>query len=412
MYRRFITRGLLESLKDTPVVLVSGARQTGKTTLVQDVARSAHPARYISLDDAGYLSAASSDPAGFLAGIDGPVVIDEIQHVPALFPVIKACVDSDRRPGRFFLAGSANALLVPKLSESLAGRMDILTLWPLAQAEIAGIDAVFVDTLFAGKLRSEPYLGLSRTDLINRIIAGGYPEPLSRPSQSRRRAWFTSYITAILQRDVRDLSNIEGLTEMPRLLELLATRMASLLNVADISRSAGMPYTTLQRYMTLLQATFLIQHLPAWSSNLGIRLTRSPKVIINDTGLAASLIGLNVDRLQGESVLFGHILENFVAMEVIKCIGVSAIQPKPFHYRTTAGIEVDLVLEAPDGRLVAVEVKASATVTANDFRGVRSFAEVTGDRFARGIVFYTGQQVIPFGERLYAIPVQALWSPA
>jgi hypothetical protein len=389
--------------------MIVGARQTGKTTLAKIVAGDEHPAQYVSLDDIAFLSAAVSDPTGFIAGLRGPVVIDEVQRAPSLFPAIKAAVDHERTPGRFLLTGSANVLLLPNLSESLAGRMEILTLWPLAQAEVEGSSGSWVDTLFSDVLDTVP-LRISREDLTARIMAGGYPEPLSRQLEARRKAWFTSYLTTILQRDVRDLANVEGLTALPRLLALLATRAGGLLNTSDISRTTGIPNTTLHRYMSLLQMTYLAYLLPPWSSNFGLRLVKSPKVYLVDTGLAAHLSGITANRLTTQPELLGPLLETFVVMETVKLAQRGVTNPRIYHYRTNAGTEVDILLEAPDGRIVGVEVKASSTVRSSDFRGLRALAEATGDSFHRGIILYTGDEVVPFGERLAAVPVQGLWS--
>ncbi len=366
-------------------------------------------ARYLTLDEAGVLAAAEADPAGFLAGLEGPVILDEVQRSPGLFPAIKAEVDRDRRPGRYLLTGSANVLLLPRLSESLAGRMEIQTLWPLTQGEMEGAEEGFVDALFSADplpIPEEPY---GTPVLYERLLRGGYPEVVGRSSEARRRAWFGSYVTTILQRDVRDLSNIEGLTELPRLLSLLAARSASLANYAELSRSASMPQSTLKRYVSLLEATFLIKTLPAWSSNLGKRLVRSPKLLLCDTGLISSLQGLNAERLASDPVLVGPLLENFVAMEIQKQSTWSATQPRLFHFRTQTGQEVDIVLEDASGQVVGVEVKASATVGARDFRGLRALAEASGNRFRRGVVLYTGKTDVPFGESLHALPVSSLW---
>ena len=414
MYRRIITGPLRDALTDSPVVLVNGARQTGKTTLVQAVAeeRPENGARrtYLTFDDAGVLAAAKDDPAGFLAGLAGPVTLDEVQHLPELFPAIKAAVDRKRTAGRFLLTGSANVLLLPRLSESLAGRMEILTLWPLAQAEIEGRpDGCLTDRLFGDEFSFGILPEVTRPDLIRRLMAGGYPEPMTRPSEARRRAWFGSYLTTILQRDIRDMANIEGLTALPRLLSLLAARTGTLLNLADVSRTSGLAYTTLTRYVSLLEAAFLVQMLPSWSANLGSRMVKSPKLLISDTGLAASVLGLTAERLAADGPLFGALLETFVAAELRKIVGGSTRAFQFFHYRTKAGQEVDVLLEDGAGRLVGVEVKASATVTSGDFKGLRTVAEATGDRFVRGLVLYAGSQVIPFGERLHAVPLSLLW---
>lgn len=417
MYARSLSPLLLDALADSPVVLLNGARQTGKTTLVQALTPERRPATYITLDDAGFLAAARSDAAGFLAGLAGPVIIDEVQHAPELFPAIKLLVDRERTPGRFLLTGSANVLLLPQLAESLAGRMEILTLWPLAQAEIEGTTGGLVDRLFdatasfavAGVKRDANEGDYDKGALIRRIVRGGYPEPLGRAAAARRRAWFNSYLTTILQRDVRDIANIEGLTALPRLLAVLAARTSGLLNLADISRAVGLPYATLYRYMSLLETTFLVQTLPAWTANLGRRLVRSPKVMLNDTGLAANLLGVSEDRLAQSGELFGALLENFVAVELRKLASWSATQPGIFHFRTQTGQEVDAVLEDAAGRIVGVECKAAATVTTDDFKGLRHLSDITGRHFVRGVVLYTGTRVIPFAANLHALPVSSLW---
>ena len=266
MIHRHISSRLLEALADSPVVFLHGARQTGKSTLVQHITSTKHPARYLTFDDAAVLAAATADPAGFLAGIDGPVALDEVQRVPELFLAIKADVDRNRRPGRYLLTGSANVLMLPKLSESLAGRMEILPLWPLSQGEITEHREGFIDALFAGKTIRLGKTPKAHTDLVDRILRGGYPEAQRRESSGRRRAWFNSYISTILQRDIRDLANVEGLSAMPRLLTLLASRVGALLNQAEVSRSLGMPQTTLKRYMALQFGT--IRRTPAMQAGL------------------------------------------------------------------------------------------------------------------------------------------------
>ncbi len=291
MIRRILSESILRALADRPVVLVHGARQTGKSTLVQSLAAGEHRARYLSFDDHATLSAARADPAGFIAGLGERVVLDEVQLVPDLFRAIKTAVDRDRRSGRFLLTGSANILLVPRLSESLAGRMEILGLWPLSQGEIEGTRDTFVDAVFGPRLPELSRAPDSRSGLLDRLLRGGYPEVVTRIASDRRPAWFQSYVATILQRDVRDLAHIEGLTELPRLLTLLATRTCALFNLAEISRAIAIAYNTLKRYLTLLETTFLIQVHPAWSGNLGKRLVKAPKLVFTDTGLLAYLLG-------------------------------------------------------------------------------------------------------------------------
>ncbi len=406
MYTRSLETRLRSALADTPVVLIHGARQVGKTTLAQAVGEGNREA--FSLDRTPVLTAAVSDPDGFIAGLTGPVFIDEIQRAPGLFPAIKHAVDRDRTPGRFLLTGSANVLALPTLSESLAGRMEICTLWPLTQAELQGAKSNFVDVLFDdGKLRSRED---GPSDLWERVLRGGYPEAVSRKQADRRQSWFESYVNTILQRDVRDLSNIDKLAEMPRLLQLLAARSSGLLNFADIANSLSLGQTTTKRYIALLEAVFLVRMLPAWTSNLSSRVIKSPKVHLLDSGLASALLGVDRKRLDSDGSLRGQLLETFVAMELVKLAGTSTARPKPHHFRTTNGREVDVVLEAADGRIVGIEVKASASIDTSAFRGIETLREASGDRMHRGIVLYGGDQVVPFGNGLWAVPISSLWA--
>jgi hypothetical protein len=411
MIERHITPALLDALGDRPAVFLQGARQVGKSTLVQQLASAAHPARYLTLDDAEVLGAARADPSGFIAGLGERVVIDEVQLVPELFRAIKAAIDRDRRPGRFLLTGSANVLLVPRVSESLAGRMEILTLWPLSQGEIEGRRETFIDAVFGSSLPQLARQRDSRQTLLERAFRGGYPE-VQRLATHRRRAWFASYITTILQRDIRELANIEGRTELPRLLSLLAARASSLANVAELSRSIGIAYNTLKRYLALLETTFLFHVRPAWAANLGKRLVRAPKLALVDSGLLANLLGLSIERLGHDTRALGPLLENFVAMELEKQRAWSRVQPQLFHFRTQSGSEVDIVLEAADGLIVGIEVKAGASFGAGDLAGLRSLRELAGKRFRRGVLLHTGHESVSLGDQLVALPVGALWQPA
>ncbi|HEY3244962.1 MAG TPA: ATP-binding protein [Phycisphaerae bacterium] len=411
MIARHLGLRLVQALGRAPVVLLQGARQTGKSTLARALTAGQHPARYLTFDDAALLSAAQHDPAGFLSRFEGPLVLDEVQKAPELFVAIKLNVDRRRTAGRFLLTGSANVLSLPRLSDSLAGRMEIHTLWPLSQGEIEGRREGFIDAVFAENFKL-PASRAARADLPDRLLRGGYPEIARSDSQERRSAWFSSYVTTMLHRDVRDLAGIEGLSELPRLLSLLATRAGSLLNFADIARGLSMPQTTLKRYFALLEATFLVQPLPAWFANLGQRLVKSPKLYLNDSGLLAHLQGADRERWSADPLLSGPILENFVVMELRKQATWSRIRPELFHFRTPAGREVDIVLEARGGRLVGIEVKAGATLSSADFKNLRILQELTGRRFRRGVVFYTGSEPIPFGHDLFALPIENLWAIA
>jgi uncharacterized protein len=410
MYTRGLSTKLVAALTDTPVILVNGARQSGKTTLVQKIVADRPGAVYRTLDDAATLAAAVADPVGFVRQPAELLIVDEVQHVPALFPAIKLEVDRNRRPGRYLLTGSANVLLLPKLSESLAGRMEILTLEPLAQAEIANVMDNVPQRLFAGEGPAEMAWAGKERDLTDRVVTGGYPEALARANPTRRAAWFGSYLTAILQRDVRDLANIEGLTEMPRLLSLLATRTAGLLNVAELSRDAGISHNTLKRYLALLQATFLIRLLPAWSRNSGKRFTKAPKLHLNDAGLACHLLGIDAARLAGHPSHWGRLVETFVVDELLRQATWSPFPVQASHFRLATGQEVDLVLEDGRGRVVGVEVKASATLRGEDLNGLKALAALSGDAWVGGVVFYGGDTPLPFGTGLQAWPITSLWT--
>ncbi len=411
LLRRNLTKRLLEALSDTPVVLLHGARQTGKSTLVQAIAQDLRPAAsYLTFDDATTMSVAKRDPLGFLEALDGPIVLDEVQRVPEILVAIKTLVDRDRTPGRFLLTGSANALLLPRLSESLAGRMEVLTLWPLSQGEMIGREEAFVDAAFSESLPAriaEP--ALSERDLVGRVLTGGYPEVLRRSSRARRTAWFDAYVSTVIHRELRDLANIEYLSELPRLLRLLATRVGDQLNYTDVAGALGLPQTTVKRYLSLLEVIHLFLPLPAWSPNLGVRLVKRPKVLLNDSGLVVHLIGLDDRQVATDATPFGHALECFVSMELRKQITWSETRPTMYHFRTHRNVEVDLVMESPSGDLVGIEVKSARRVRDEDTKGLRLLQELAGKRFRRGIVLYSGEQHVHLGKDLHALPIESLW---
>ncbi len=409
MKRRHITPHVQAALRDTPVVFVQGPRQSGKTTLVQSLKEDGHDAAYFTFDDAAVLAAAQSDADGFVTNLPPKVILDEVQRVPELFRAIKRSVDTQRQPGRFLLTGSANALVLPKVSESLAGRMEVIALSPFSQGEIEGQREHFIDACFAKAFNPGNYRDAGWPALAERIVHGGYPEILTRPSNARRQAWFGSYVTTILERDVRDISNVQGLRELPRLLRLAAARASGILNFAHLARDAAMSQTTLQRYWALFEATFLVRSLPAWTANLGTRLVKSPKVMLGDTGLLCYLLGLDVERLQNDALMTGAVLEAFVGIELTKQITWSETRPALFHYRTHTQHEVDFVLEDAAGRLVGVEVKKTASPSAGDFKGLNHFRDAVGKKFLRGILLYTGSNSVAFGPDMHAVPVSALW---
>ena len=415
MHVRHITPLLADALADTPVVLINGPRQSGKSTLVQSLSASQGlhhaPRRYLTLDDSAILNAAQSDPAGFINGLQGPVTIDEVQRAPGLFLPIKAAVDRQREPGRFLLTGSADVLLMPGIADSLAGRMEVLPLWPLSCAETEDSPAFNrADALFNGDWSALTVLPCEKDELIARMLAGGFPEAVGRARAERREAWFHSYVQAILQRDVRDLARIEQLTEVPNLLQLIATRSASLLNLAELSRTARLPQSTLKRYFALLEMLFLVVRLPPWEHNATKRLVKAPKVFLSDSGLLAYFTASSTAGLAAKPGLPGGAVETFVLTELLKHVAFSTQRLTLWHYRTQTHVEVDFILENRLGQITGIEVKASATVDSKDFKGLRHLQETESHRFLHGIVLYAGREVVPFGHKLWAIPLSVWWA--
>ena len=407
LYPRFARSRLREALADTPVVLVHGPRQCGKTTLARQVGDAAGYA-YVSFDDDVALAAAQADPVGFVADLPARAVLDEVQRAPGLFTALKTAVDRNRTPGRFILTGSANVLLVPKLADSLAGRMEILRLHPLAQCELARRSPRFLEALFGAtfKVRRSERLGAALAD---RIGAGGYPAALARASARRRTAWYRDYVETLVQRDVRDLARISALDALPRLLQLAAGQTARLLNVADLAAPFQLSRPTIRDYVTLLERVFLLERLPPWHSNRLSRLVKTPKLHLGDTGLAAALLGLDAAALARDRATLGPLLETFVFQELRRQASWQDVPIAFHHFRDKDGAEVDIVLERGGHQVAGVEVKATATVTGADFRGLRKLREAAGKRFAGGVVLYDGETSAGFGDGLYAVPIRALW---
>jgi predicted AAA+ superfamily ATPase len=409
MKDRHITPQVIAALSDTPVVFVQGPRQAGKTTLVQSLRDHGYAAEYRTLDDAAALAAAHHDPDGFVESLPERVILDEIQLAPALFRSIKRKVDVRRKPGSFLLTGSANPLVLPKVSESLAGRMEILTLRPFSQGEIEGHREAFIDACFAPEFAPPPGNGEAWPVVAERIALGGYPEVVARRAPARRASWFGSYVTTILERDVRDISQVHHLRDLARVLRLIASRSSGLLNLAHLASAAQVPVSTLQRHWGLLEAVFFVQTLPAWSAGAAARLVKAPKLVVADTGLLCHLLNLDAERLRADELMTGAALETFVALELIKQAGWSRTRIEILHYRTHKQQEVDLVLEDARGRVVGIEVKKTASPRADDFRGLRHLREAAGRRFLRGILLCTAGAGVGFGSDLYALPVPALW---
>lgn len=409
MLKRGLQAPLWAALNDTPVVMLVGARQTGKSTLAKSLVEN-RGASYSTFDEPRLLAAARADPVGFIENLGDTVVLDEVQRVSEVLLPIKASVDRDRRPGRFLLTGSANPLFVPEVAEAWAGRMEILTLWPFSQAELEGTDGTGLIELLFGAQGPKGTSPVEREDLVDRIVRGGFPEAVEREDERRREQWFSSYLTSILERDVRAMVDISRLEEMPTMLTAVALRSRGHLNKSALSQELGIPVSSIDRYLVLLERIYLVKRLPGWHNRLGPRLVKSPKLHLSDSGLLCSLLRWDREHLLSDPTSFGLALESFVGIELAKAADLDPRDPRLMHYRTSKGVEIDFVLEAADGRVAAIEVKASSTPEPGDFRRFESLRETLGSRFVRGVVFYMGDRVLSFGDRIEAWPVSLFWT--
>ncbi len=408
---RHIKNRLLKALEVSPIVFLNGPRQAGKSTLVQKLALKDFPAEYVTFDSTTQMVAAASAPEIYLKERKGSLIIDEVQLVPEIFRALKIVVDELRQDqekkikGRFLLTGSANIMALPKLSDPLVGRMNILTLYPISGAEVLGGKGDFIKRLFNKDFEQDKH----KYKLNDIIRIATFPE-ISGAKMDKRTNWFDGYLTTILQRDVRALAEIEKLSSLPNLLRILASRAGCLINDADIARSAGLNSVTSRNYKTLLKMLFLTFELMPWYRNIGKRLVKSPKGYMIDSLLLCHLLQYELDDLErNRPELFGHILENFVATELLKLMTIIDNKPDLFHFRTSDNKEVDFVLEKPNGQLAAIEVKQRDYVDKSDFKGLETLQAITGDDFICGVVLYRGYDVVPFGKNLWAVPISNLW---
>lgn len=401
---RLVQASLQDSLADTPVVLLQGPRQCGKTTLARSVAEPAGFG-YLSFDDDNLVRAARADPLGFVTDLPPKMVLDEVQRVPEIFTTLKLVVDRDRQPGRFLLSGSADVLLLPKLADSLAGRIEVIRLHPLAQVELRQQPAVFLQQLFRAEFGvvTATRMGLALADL---VVSGGFPAALTR-QPARRRSWYQAYVQTLVQRDVRDLARIAALDVVPRLLELAAGQTAHLFNVSELASPFGLSRPTIRDYLSLLERVFLVDVLPPWHVRQINRLVKTPKLHLGDTGVASTLLRLDAPALYANRAVLGQLLETFVFQELRRQASGQSQPIAFYHFRHRDDHEVDIVLEQGSA-LAGVEVKASGTVRMEDFRGLKKLQEIAGDRFVCGVVLYDGEVSLPFGPRLFALPMKAL----
>ncbi len=408
--KRGLRTGLQTALEDTPVVCVLGARQCGKSTLVAQFA----PERtYITLDDAAYLNAAQIDPQGFITSLPDFVTIDEIQRAPALTLAIKCSVDADRRPGRFLLTGSANLLQLPRLADSLAGRMEVLNLHTFSESEKSAMPGLFLHNWLNGELRPSFHVREQTppSELITRMVAGGYPEACQR-APIRATRWLQQYLNAIIERDIHDVAQVVDATHIARLMTMIAHRNATLLNISNLANALKITRPTIERHLSILEKLFLVRRLPAWHGNPGKRLVKTPKLHICDSGLAATLAGLQAKNWIPQRPRFGHLLESFIVQQLITQAGWTTPELQFWHYRDKDKVEVDCVITLAD-QVWGVEIKLAQAVSPSDTRGLQRLAALAGEHFQGGIVFYDGSDILPMGDAhgkdLLAVPIAMLW---
>lgn len=406
---RHLANDVRVALGDTRVVVILGARQSGKSTLAEQISRDEPSRRLVSLDDDAMLRGAIRDPPGFVADLITPVTIDEVHRAPELMLAIKRSVDIDQRPGRFLLTGSANLLTAPTIADSLAGRTEYLRLWPFSQAELHERSPTFIASLFAGAPPRIYDVARGRRAYAEMLVAGGFPEALRRTGERRAR-FFDSYLDAVIERDLMSIARVHDWKNIRRLLAAIAVTTGSILKLDSLARDLGIAANTVRAYVDLLETLFLVHRLPAWHSNRLSRLVKAPKLHIADSGLLAHLLDADAERMISDDAIAGAMVETFAITEIARLAAVEPDRLQLYHFRDRDRHEVDLVLERRDGTIAGVEVKAAASVRASDFRGLKLLRDRLGERFAFGVVLHTGAATVPFGDRLAAVPLAGLWS--
>ncbi len=404
---RGLTDTLVEAMRESRVVALLGARQSGKSTLARMLAAERIPADYLTFDDEAVRSLAAGDPQGFVAGLGQRTFIDEVQRAPELMLAIKSRVDRDPTPGQFLLTGSANLRRIPTVADALPGRVDYLTLWPFTQGELHGEPEGFIARLLGGEVPRISGAPVGRGEYAEMLIAGGFPEARERSPAGRSR-FFESYVTSIVERDVVDTSHVMDPFSVGTVLRLLAARSGSLARYDALARDAAIDGKTAKSHVAVLERLFLVRIRRPWHVNLGKRQVKAPKLYLSDPGLLAALLGADAQRVRDDDGFAGSLFETFVATELERQASWSPEPLSFWHYREGVR-EVDVIIERPSGEILGIEVKAGATVHARDFRGLAHMRDRLGPRLIAGVLLYAGAQTLPFGERLWALPLNALW---
>lgn len=408
---RSITTNLLHGINTMPIVFINGPRQCGKSTLVNKVSNQLLDSQYISLDDPSVFSMASSNTEGFLRSFGKTAIIDEVQLVPEIFRQIKSIVDKGRLGGKnmngsFVLTGSANIMAIPNLAKALVGRIQLMPMYPFSASEIIGKGFDFIEEIF--ELHSfKTIKEIEIIDLTKVLNSASFPQ-LSLDNNLNKQKWLEDYINTLLFRDVRNISQIVKLQELPKLLKIVASRAGGLLNEASLARASGLNQMTLRRYRALLHGVFLVFSIPAWHGNIGKRMVKAPKDYLVDTLMLLHLLGINANLLRNNSTINGVVLENFVATELKKRLALYS-DINLYHYRTTDDKEIDFIIERNNGDIVALEIKNSMTVKTDDFKQIQLLSQQIKHKFIKGIVFYRGNKILPFSENMLALPIDILW---
>lgn len=407
MYPRYSEPQIRAALRDTRVVAISGPRQSGKTTLARRLSK--RNRRFFTLDNQPTRTAARNDPVAFINDLDR-AAIDEVQRAPDLLLAIKESVDEDRRPGRFLITGSANLLTIATIKESLAGRVEIVPLYPLSCSERRRIkQPQFMARVFAGQVpQTEETLSVDQ--LLDLVVAGGYPDAIKRRGERRRQAWYRAYIDSIVDRDLPEIAHVDQPAKIPQVLTVASRFAGQLTNLSEVGRSTGLSHKTVAQYLRILEQLYLIRSVQPWARNELSRIVKTPKLHFIDSGLLTALRGYSAARLRADRAVFGSLLESFVFSELLKLSSWAQETLSIFHYRDRDQVEVDFVLESAAGEIVGIEVKAAESVSPADFRGLERLASAAGSAFKQGILLYTGKLSLPFGKNLRAVPMPALWA--
>jgi uncharacterized protein len=410
-----IARAIEDELRDilsvSRAAAIVGPRQAGKSTLAKQLQAAGIVPNYFSLDDGALRRAARADPDGFALSLTRPAVIDEIQRVPELMLAIKQILDRDQAPGQFLLTGSADLVTARIVADALPGRVEYVNLWPLSQAEIAGRRASIIEALLDGippQINGAPKGRMASAEI---VLAGGFPDARTRAPRQRAR-YFRSYLQTILGRDLPEIGEVRiDPSKLEQLLRLFAARTSGMVNYAALGRELSLDDKTVKAHAELLRELFLLYRLRPFSTNLGSRQLKTPKLLLTDTGMAAALLGVDTSRYSApdQGAIAGMLFETFVLMELVKHATWSATPVELFFYRDTDKREVDLVIEAASGDVVGIESKAAATATTSDARGLRLLRDKLGTRFKAGIIVYSGEHTLPIADRIWAVPVSGLW---